>query len=281
MKFQKALLPLLIAAMCMTGCNEKSDSESSVQETTTEASSTAEVTEGETEEEVPPTNAAFPDADPNAVTFEDGNYAFVSVVTDDDYSAGGTLSVEKIDNNHLLKFTDTSTTPENYADMVQKLKVDVLQLLTAEQLASVYSIGFDIYAEATDDIYVNEDGVNTMAPGWIGGGGGTTAADGEWYGFADFSASAVNEYVLQRSDAYHVEFKFLLASAGKKWDSSMEECYVQIMRWGMGNVSNLYIDNITFYDEEGNSIPLTPSAPAEDAEGETAAEETEADTAAE
>ncbi len=280
MKIQKALLPLLIAAMCMTGCNQKTDNEDSVQDTTG-ASSVAEVTEGETEEEVPPTNAAFPDADPNSVTFEDGNCAFVSVVTDDDFSAEGTLSVEKLENNYMLKFTDTSTTPENYADMVQKLKIDVLQLLTPDQIASVHKIGFDIYAEATDDIYVNEDGVNTFAPGWIGGGGGTTAADGEWYGFADFSAYGVNEYVLQRSDAYRVEFTFLLASAGKKWDSSMEECYVQIMRWGMGNISNLYIDNITFYDEEGNSIPLTPSAPAEGAEDETAAEETEAETAAE
>ncbi len=261
MKFQKRLFPLAAALLFMTGCSSGKAQESSVSDSGANA---PEVTAAATEEEVLPTNAAFPDADPNAVTFSDGNYSFVSVVTDDDTSAEGTLSVEQVGNNYMLKFTDTSTTADTMSDMVQKLKIDVLQLLTPDQVDCVYSIGFDLYAEAVSDLYVNEDGENAMAPGWIGGGGGTTTADGKWYGFADFSASNVNEYVLERSDACRVEFKFLLASSGKKWDASMEEVYVQIMRWGMSNLSNLYIDNITFYDEEGNSIPLHPSASESD-----------------
>lgn len=82
----------------------------------------------------------------------------------------------------------------------------------------------------------------------------------------------------------------------------MTEPYFQVMRWGMGNISDLYIDNITFYDADGNSIAPTLSegwaasgdeaaddaeeapeeAPEEEAAPEEAPEEeTEAETDAE
>ena len=161
---------------------------------------------------------------------------------------------------------------------MQKIRFDVTKLLAPEQLELVDHIDFDLYAEAKDTLFVNEDGENVKAPGWIGGGGGTETCDGKWYGFADYSASGVQEYVLERSDAVHVSFKFLLAASGRKWDATQTEPYLQIMRWGMGNVSDLYIDNITFYDADGNSIPLTLSdgwatTGAADAE-ETSADET-------
>ena len=79
---------------------------------------------------------------------------------------------------------------------------------------------------------------------------------------------------------YNVEFKFLLASAGKNWNASAEECNLQIMRWGVQNASSTYIDNITFYDADGNSIPLTMAPAAEGGEEPTeAGEETTEDTA--
>ena len=58
-----------------------------------------------------------------------------------------------------------------------------------------------------------------------------------------------------------MEFKFLLAESGKKWDSTVEDVNFSVMRWGMQNISDFYIDNITFYDIEGNAIPLNPSEP--------------------
>ena len=61
----------------------------------------------------------------------------------------------------------------------------------------------------------------------------------------------------------------------------MEEVGLQIMRWGLQNVTSTYIDNITFYDEEGNSIPLTRSAGAADPAQEENTEETAAESAAE
>jgi hypothetical protein len=243
------LLLMAAALLCTTACGKNS--------TQSGQNMSAEGDGAVTEESAElPTQADFPDADPNAVTFEDGCFDFISIVSDTPEAAAGTLSVEDVDGNMMLKFTDTSSDAENLETAVQKICVDVASLLSPDQLESVYSIGFDLYVQAKDDLFVNDDGENVCVPGWIGGGGGTVTADGEWYGFADFSASGINEYELERSDACHVTFKFLLASAGKKWDSSIEDANFLIMRWGMQNLSDLYLDNITFYDEEGNSIPL-------------------------
>ena len=45
-----------------------------------------------------------------------------------------------------------------------------------------------------------------------------------------------------------------------------------IMRWGLSNEADLYLDNIIFYDEDGNSIPIV-NEPIEVPEGEEAPEE--------
>ncbi len=283
------MLSCLTALLCLTACGgtTTSQGESQAPESKDESKAAVEVTEAESEEETQPlTNAPMPTADANAVTFDDGDCSFATIICDDTESCNGTLSVETVDGNAMLKYTydPAVLTEENYDVMVQKVSINVMQLLTPEQIDQVYSIGFDMFAEANADVFVNDNGDNVMVPGWIGGGGGTMTADDKWTSFSDFSGSGLNEYDLQRSDACHVEFKFMLASAGKKWTAEMEDVNFLIMRWGMQNLSNTYIDNITFYDEAGNSIPLTRSAAqggAEDAPEDSAAEETAATSEAE
>jgi hypothetical protein len=288
MKKHLVLPALLAALLCLTACGSQGSS-APVTETVPETTAgTAAETTGETTEEVtePLTNAPLPEPDPNALTFDEIGADVAVLVVDDKQSVDGKLSVKEIDGNNMLKLTDETSNADNYADAVQKIRLDVSKMLAPEQLELVDRIEFDLYAEARDTLYVNENGENMLAPGWIGGGGGTECADGKWYGFADFSGSNINEYVLPRTDACHVTFKFLLAASGRKWDATMTQPYVQIMRWGIGNISDLYIDNITFYDADGNSIPPTVSdgwaifedAPAEETEADTAeAEETTAE----
>ncbi len=252
MKKRSWMALLLGSLICLTGCSGNTDS--------VKQSEPEEVTQAETEAETEPlTNAAFPEADANAVTFDEVGADIASLVADDETAVDGTLTIETIDGNNLLKLTDNTTTADNLETAVQKIRFDVTRLLAPEQLELVNSIAFDVYAEAKDAVFVNDDGENVRVPGWIGGGGGTETCDGKWYGFTDFSASGVNEYDLERSDGYHVTFKFLLAASGRKWDSEMTEPYFQLMRWGMQNISDLYIDNIMFLDDGGNSIPLTLS----------------------
>lgn len=189
--------------------------------------------------------------DPNAVTFDNGDISFAEPQLSDPDSAQGELSVESVMGNNMLKFTDSGT---NFADgNVQKIIFDAAKLLDADSLPKVRSLELDVYADATADDFVNDDGKNIKAPGWIGGGGGANVSGDKWYDFSDWEGG---EYNFEMSGAVHVEMKFLLANSGKCWDEDMEEAVFMIMRWGSQNEGNFYIDNIVFYDENGNSLPL-------------------------
>jgi len=256
------------AAGCGEKSNESSESSSSAvntttAETTTEEETTEEATEEETEEKIPPEPVEA--SDPNAVTFDDGDFSFVSVISDDDKAAVGELSVEEVMGNKMLKFTDDNSVP--LEGKVQKLSINAAQLVGLENLPKVRKIEFDLYARATADHFVNEDGENVFAPGWIGGGGGTvTAKDEKWYDFSEFAGG---EYDFELSGAVHGEFKFLLADGGVCWSEDMTAANFLIMRWGLSNEVDLYVDNIVFYDEDGNSIPIV-NIPIETEEGEEA-----------
>ena len=269
-KIEKRILAGLMALAMAAGCcscgskdsSSESDSEAaSVQseettaaETTTEPE-TVEITEETTEELEPPVPAEA--SDPNTVTFDDGDCSFAAVINDDEFCAVGELSVEELAGNKMLKFTDDFSTPLD--GKVQKISINVVPLIGLENLPKVRGIEFDLYADATAQEYTDENGELLKVPGTICGGGGTVTAkldsegNGKWYGFSDFEGS---EYVFEYSGPQHQEFKFLLADGGQCWDDTMEDANFLIMRWGSENKSNLYIDNIVFYDADGNSIPL-------------------------
>ena len=196
-------------------------------------------------------------SDPNTVDFNDGLCDFAEVITDDDLSAKGTLSVEELAGNKMLKFSDDFTVPLD--GKVQKVRVYAGSLVGVENLSKVRSVSFDLYADAEAEDYTDENGDKKRVPGTICGGGGTVVAkrDGKgkrsWYGFADFEGG---EYNFEYSAPQHETFKFLLADSGMIWDETMPGANFLIMRWGSENLSNLYIDNIVFYDADGKSIPL-------------------------
>ncbi len=204
-----------------------------------------------------PINIPAEASDPNAVTFDDGNFSFASVINDDSDSAHGELSVTEVMGNSMLKFTDDMTVPLDRK--VQKVCINSAELIGTENLPKVRSIEFDVYADAVSDDYVNQDGMNVMTAGTICIGGGSVISvrdddgNGKWYDFAEVQGG---EYNLSMSGAVHGEFKFLLADTGFCWDETMDDANFLIMRWGSENQSNLYIDNIVFFDENHNSIPL-------------------------
>ncbi|MBR4628414.1 MAG: hypothetical protein IKO47_12125 [Ruminococcus sp.] len=196
-------------------------------------------------------------SDPNTVTFDNGEYSFAAVITSDPDCAHGELSVVEVQGNSMLKFTDDMSAPRE--GKVQKIEIHPAPLIGQENLGKVRRIEFDVYADATAENYQNMDGDFVQVPGTISCGGGTVTAAldskgrNQWYDFAGFSGG---EYNFDFSGAVHGEFKFLLASAGQCWDPDMEDANFLIMRWGVENDSNFYIDNIVFFDADGNSIPL-------------------------
>lgn len=242
------------------GCSDDDKSDSSAADSSPVSSADNEVSkedntaaEETTEELVPPSPAEA--SDPNTVTFDDGDFSFASVVEKNDADnadvALGELSIVEVQGNKMLKFTDDETVPLD--GKVQKVIINAAALIGTENLEKVRSIEFDVYAEATADNLKTDDADNVRAPGWIGGGGGTVVDGDKWFDFGEYSGG---EYNFEMSGAVHAEFKFLLAAAGQKWTSEMEDANFLVMRWGIANQSNLLIDNIVFYDEDGNSIPL-------------------------
>lgn len=195
--------------------------------------------------------------DINAVTFDNNDFSFATVITDDINSAHGEISVENVFGNNMLKFTDDMTV--DIDGKVQKICINVAELIGTEKLPEVRSIEFDVYADAVSDDYINQDGKHIKASGTICIGGGTVISvkdsdgKGKWY---DFAETQGGEYNLSMSGAVHSKFKFLLADTGYCWDEKMNDANFLIMRWGSENQSNLYIDNIVFFDENHNSIPL-------------------------
>lgn len=279
MKYRNILAGAMAFALAAAaaGCSNNNDTSepSSVPETTAatepETTTAVETTEAATEE-VTEEERTQPEpveaSDPNAVTFDDGDFSFVTVISDDEQAAVGELSVEEVMGNKMLKFTDDNSVP--LEGKVQKLSINAAQLVGLENLPKVRKIEFDLYAEATADNFVNEDGENVNAPGWIGGGGGTvTSRDEKWYDFDEFSGG---EYDFPLSGAVHGEFKFLLADSGVCWSEDMTAANFLIMRWGLSNEADLYLDNIIFYDEDENSIPIV-NEPIEVPEGEEVPEE--------
>ena len=261
-------------AACAAGCSEKNTSDSKQdntnKETTapTETKAAEETTEEPTEELLPPEPVEA--TDPNTVTFDDGRFDFVTTRNEDPDCASGTISVAELMGNKMLRFADDNTVPLD--GKVQKVIISATKLLGSEGAAKVRSIEFDLYAQATADHLKTDDADGVRAPGWIGGGGGTvTAKDDNWYDFKEFSGG---EYNFETSGNVHAVFKFLLADSGLCWTEDMEDANFLIMRWGIANESDMYIDNIMFYDEDGKSIPLAERT-EDTTEAENAAEGTE------
>ncbi|HRU97538.1 MAG TPA: hypothetical protein P5092_08945 [Ruminococcus sp.] len=271
-KIITSALALSIAAFCTACGNGSKSSESSIIPEETVAEATEAPTEEVTEEElIPPVPAEA--SDPNTVTFDDGEFFFAEAKTTDKDSAQGTLEIADFEGNPMLRFTDSGS---NFADgTVQKIQIDAAKLLSPEDVAKVRSIDFDLYADATSDKLATEAEENVKAPGWIGGGGGANTTGDKWYDFAEFSGG---EYNFEMSGPVHVTFKFLLAAGGICWDADMDEASFLIMRWGAQNEGNLYLDNIVFYDENGESLPIVYSNTDENAETEDTSEASEEST---
>lgn len=204
-----------------------------------------------------------------AVDFEDGNYSFVSVKTDD----GGDLSVLSVEefNGSMQLKVDVQD-----CSLLPKILFSMNDIVGTENLSDIDKIYMDI-------TFASKDGVT--APGWIGGCLGTAGADDTpAWDQTDFEGG---EYENPVSEPMTIERKFLLPS--KKFVSGTEGSNAQLMRWGTEVPYYMYVDNIRVLDKDGNEMPIMLSAapaeeaaeaPAEEA-AETPAEETPAEAAPE
>ena len=191
----------------------------------------------------------------DVVNFEDGDYSFVSMKTDDGGDASK-LSVVDFNGSKQLKVevTDCGNVPKVYFDLNK--------ILDDRDFDKVKTIEMSVILESKD---------GTTAPGWAGGAVGTQGGEDNTPKWAQTSWE-YGEYDKAVSDPFTVQRKFLLAS--ERLVNGTPDTHMILMRWGADVDYNMYIDNVTFLDDDGNKIEVEVGGEA--AEETTAAAETEA-----
>lgn len=181
----------------------------------------------------------------SAVDFEDGNYSFVSMKTDDGGDAS-VLSVVDFNGSKQLKVDvqDCANVP--------KVNFSINQLLASDDFDKVKTIEMEITFES-------KDGATPI--GWAGGAIGTQGGE-KSPAWAQTSWEC-GEYENPVSEVTTIQRKFLLPS--EKFVNGTEDTNMLLMRWGADVAYNMYVDNIRFLDDSGNEIELAieDAAPAE------------------
>ena len=205
----------------------------------------------------------------SVVDFEDGNYSFVSMKTDDGGDAS-VLSVVDFNGSKQLKVDvqDCANVP--------KVNFSINQLLASDDFDKVKTIEMEITFES-------KDGATPI--GWAGGAIGTQGGE-KSPAWAQTSWEC-GEYENPVSEVTVIQRKFLLPS--EKFVNGTENSDMLLMRWGSDVAYNMYVDNIRFLNESGNEIELaienaadeTPAVTEAEAPAETAAEETAEEAAPE
>jgi len=173
----------------------------------------------------------------NVVDFEDGNYSFVSMKTDD----GGddsTLSVVEFNGSKQLKVDvkDCANVPKVY--------FDINSMLNENDFEKVKSIEMEIIFESKD---------GTTPPGWAGGAIGTQGGEDRTPDWAQ-TAWECGEYDKAVSAPTTIQRKFLLFS--ERLVNGTPDTHMIVMRWGAEVDYNMYIDNVRFLDADGKVIDV-------------------------
>ncbi len=268
---RKIIAILLINAMLasFTACSgdkgSTSDGEKESANTTAPAVTDESQTEvSETEELVEPDYPVFV-VDENAITFNDSDDVFTARCVQEqnfeneesncnisvaEYKGEKQLKIEVLDKNSTGGYK------------IPKIRFDVDALVGPENVGKVKSFSADITQVAVGE-FVGDDGVGRLVPGNLMGTFGSVLGPecNEWYEPTGTSNNfAAAEWNFEWT-YHHAEGKWLL----KTFTEGTTECTLVFMRWSIPNQADVYIDNLTFYDEAGNSIPIvyTPGATTE------------------
>ena len=287
----------LLAAVTLCGCTaapqpgtSQTDAESSAAETTAapEESDEAseESSEESSEEEVKePPSRDVGAVDPNAITFEDGEMYSGHQMGEGGDEADIELSVVDFEGDKKLKVHVLRDDPDSDFG-VPKIVFNLPQMIGKERVGDIAHISVD-FTCVGNELWKNDDGSESLVVGNVLGAlAGYLASE---------KGKDADGNITQNTWATHYEFKhedwefpehtwrIETDVPGNKipangYAANDEGTTLVIMRWPQKNDADFYIDNITFYDKDGKSIPIIfgaeggEAAPAEETSSETAAE---------
>lgn len=273
MKRLVTLLTTLGMFLSLTACDEKTSKDSKSTKLTTSDTQTEETTEPEeiteleeiTEELVEP-EYPKPVVDENAITFNDSNDLYTAYCTNEknfeNDESNCNLSIAEYKGQKQLKI-EVLDKDESGNYKTPKITFDVDKLVGSENLSRVKGFSADITQVGVGE-FICDDGIGRIVPGNLMGTFGSLVGEkcDEWY---EPTGSANSYSTGEWSFEWvflHVEGKWLL----KSFVDGTEDAKLVFMRWGIPNQADIYLDNLTFYDADGKSIPIvyTPgSTPAE------------------
>ena len=285
----KKLAALLLACSMLaavTGCGSEESSPAATEPTTEKATEAATEATTEAATEAPSTErpAPTPTVDENAITFEDGDFYTGHSMCEKNYENDESdvkLTIEEFNGTKQLRI-QVLDQDANGTYKVPKIVFNLAELVGAENLDKIESISCDVTGVAVG-MFTGEDGSEMLVPGNVMGAlGGNLAeekktdADGglvqnTWANLTEFSfAEWENDWVYS-----HVEASIKLPA--NHYEAGYEGATLVVMRWGIPNQADLYIDNITFYDADGKSIPLVYTPGADQGADDSAADSSKAE----
>ncbi len=184
----------------------------------------------------------------DVIDFENGSYAGIEMHLDDGADPS-VLSIVDFNGSKALKVDvqDVANVP--------KVKFLVANLVNADAVADIAKIEFDLTVEAKDGV---------TPPGWMGGAVGSAGTDNQNPAWSD-QAWEGGEYEAAVSQTMVVS-KTLLPIPTERFSVGDAGAHFLLMRWATEVPYNMYIDNVKFYDNDGNAMEVTvPDAPAVDA----------------
>lgn len=174
------------------------------------------------------------------IDFEDGDYSFVSMKTDD----GGDVSVLSVEDYNGSKQLKVDVQD---CSLLPKVQFDLNTIVGTDNLSNIEKITMEV-------TFVSKDG--TTPPGWIGGALGTAGEnDVPAWAQSDYEGG---EYDNPASQPITVERKFLIPA--QRVVSGTPNTIAMLMRWAAEVPYYMYVDNVTILDADGNEIALATSS---------------------
>lgn len=197
----------------------------------------------------------------SSITFDNGNLFFSAIMEDSD-SAKVELSIEQYNGDNKLRVHALRDDPEkNYG--VVKLIMYLPEILGLENVGRIGHISMDATCVALEPWEYDSEDSDFVVGNFLGALGGNLAAEKQY---------DADHNIIQNTFAMHKEFSFddwenpehtwridadvpnQLPSNG--YADNYEDAALYFFRWGQQNSVDIYLDNISFYDKDGNSIPI-------------------------
>ena len=277
----------MLAALVMTGtlvsCGKDTTDSSSVAETSAPETSAAETSAESSEEESSVSDPLPRDVGPidaNAITFDDDDMHTCHQMCGGGDEGDVELSIEDLDGDKKLRVHPVRDDDSKDYGVV-KLVFNLPEMLGLENVGNIGHISVDFTCIA-NGTWINDDGSESLVVGnFLGALAGNIASE---------KGTDEEGNLIQNTWANHYEFAYqdwehnegswrcetdipaLLPANG--YAANDAGTTLVIMRWAQKNDVDFYIDNVTFYDKEGKSMPILKTEAAEE-EGAEGAEESE------